>query len=348
MATTNTSLAAKLLPVLSYTDNSVISPYGISTVLAMVAEGASEESLNEILVALGYESLDDLRESLTTTLEAPCEAFKSKNSITLMRGEKGAELLEQFKQVLSRDYSATIAEKDSDGEATVQLQNIANFKAEWLHKMERDTSHTRLFHQADGNDSRPAFLNCAAGLRYYVDYRDIRRTVQAIALPYKYNGEGIPFELVLVDSDKQLDADRLRKIFEGMQLGKCEVEFPEFSISNEYDLIPVMKELGMKNAFAPEVEAFDRIATTTLYAGTFRQKAEIQVDKNGTVAKARTFMILCKCASVSETVKLRFYRPFYYFLRNTVSGDILFMGRVNTLSDCERTKEVFDLADFLR
>ena len=348
MATPNTSLATKLLPMLSYTDNSVISPYGISTVLAMVAEGASEESLNEILVALGYESLDELRESLTTTLEAPCEAFKSKNSITLMRGEKGAELLEQFKQVLSRDYSATIAEKDSDGEATVQLQNVANFKAEWLPKMERDTSHAHLFHQADGSDSHPAFLNCSSRLRYYVDHFNRRPTVQAVALPYKYNGEGIPFELVLVDSDKQLDAERLRKIFEGMQLGKCEVEFPEFSISIEYDLIPMMKELGIKKAFDPEVESFDRIATIPLCAGSFRQKAEIQVDKNGTVAKAMTFMLLYQCASISESIELRFYRPFYYFLRNNVSGEVLFMGRVNTLSDCERTKEVVDLADFLR
>ena len=42
---------AKLLPLLSENCNSVICPYGIETVLSMVAEGASQESLEDILYA---------------------------------------------------------------------------------------------------------------------------------------------------------------------------------------------------------------------------------------------------------------------------------------------------------
>lgn len=92
MRPTNATISAKILSMLSDNENSVISPYGIAAVLSMAAEGASEECLSEILTTLGFESLDELRGSLTAALKAPCEAFKSENSITLMRGEKGVAL----------------------------------------------------------------------------------------------------------------------------------------------------------------------------------------------------------------------------------------------------------------
>ena len=65
----------------------------------------------------------------------------------------------------------------------------------------------------------------------------------------------------------------------------------------------------------------------------------IEVDKNGTVAKAKT-MMCCMCfGGVRNYVEeLVFDKPFHYFLRNTTTGEIIFMGKVNKLSDCERTK----------
>ena len=38
--------------------------------------------------------------------------------------------------------------------------------------------------------------------------------------------------------------------------------------------------------------------------------------------------------------ELVFNKPFQYFLRNTTTGEIVFMGKVNKLSDCEKQKPV--------
>lgn len=337
-------LPAKLLPLLSDRENSVISPHGIVAVLAMAAEGASEESLRDILTALGFADMDELRKSVCAEPSALYEAFKSENALTLMKGRRGVELLEHFEQTLRGPYAASVEKKASDGIASVRLQNTASFQAEWLPKMERDTSHEHRFYHADGSYSFPAFLSCSTRLRYYTD--DRLPATQAVAFPYQQNGKKLPFELVLVDTEKPLDGALLDEIFSNMRAGTCEVVFPEFSVNSEPDLIPMMTSLGLQSIFDPENAAFDRMATLPLYAEAFRQTAEIRVDQTGTAAKAMTFMLCLECKCASKTVEMKFNRPFYYFLRSTATGEILFMGRINRLADCERQKAGFDLSDF--
>ena len=120
-----------------------------------------------------------------------------------------------------------------------------------------------------------------------------------------------------------------------MKFQKCEVIFPEFSIENSHDLIPMMKHLGAHNIFSNNFSGFDKITTQTLYANKFWQKAEIDVDKNGTIARAETFMEDRFIGDFLDNPRqVVFDRPFHYFLRNITNGEIIFMGKVNKLNDC--------------
>jgi len=334
----------KLLTLLSENDNSVICPYGIATVLAMVAEGASEESLQEILTALGYENLEELRKVVLSVQDVRCSAFTSDNSLVVKQGKEKMELLPSFRQIMTERYNSSITEQASDGEPSVELRNVAEFKAEWLYPMVRDASQVKKFRNADGSYSHPAYLSATKEfLRYYDDDFGCRvnSSIKAVALPYKLQDERIPYELVLVDSKNPLTEESLQGILSKMRLRKCKVVFPEFSIKNKYDLVPMMKKLGLENIFDEYNEAFDKIATVPLYAEKFSQEAEIEVDKNGTVAKAVTTMMLGKTMCMPEMIEeLVFYKPFQYFLRNTTTGEIVFMGKVNKLSDCKKQKPV--------
>ena len=335
---------AKLLPLLSENCNSVICPYGIETVLSMVAEGASQESLEDILYALGFENLDELREAVLNVQDVRCKAFSSDNSLKLEKGVEKLEFLDKFKQIMEERYNATIEEDASDGRGKLALCNLANFKAEWLYEMERDTSHERRFLNSDRSYSLPAFLSSTQDYLYYYEggkENGEYAYVNAVALPYKLNNERIPYELVLVDCNKDLTAEVLENVFSGMKLEECEVTFPEFSIKNEHNLIPIMQHLGAYTLFSENFPAFDKITTKPLYASKFVQKAEIEVDKNGTVAKAETYMDDCFIGDhFNYARQVVFDRPFYYFLRNTTTGEIIFMGKVNKLGDCEKRKPV--------
>ena len=334
----------KLLPLLSENDNSVICPYGIATVLAMVAEGASEESLQEIITALGYENLEELRKVVLSVQDVRCSAFTSDNSLVVKQGNEKMELLPSFRQIMMERYNSSITEQASDGEPSVELKNVAEFKAEWLYPMVRDASQVKKFRNTDGSYSHPAYLSATKEfLRYYDDDFGCRvnSSIKAVALPYKLQDERIPYELVLVDSKDPLTEESLQGILSKMRLGKCKVVFPEFSIKNKYDLVPMMKKLGLENIFDEYNEAFNKIATVPLYAEKFSQEAEIEVDKNGTVAKAVTTMMLGKTMCMPEMIEeLVFNKPFQYFLRNTTTGEIVFMGKVNKLSDCEKKQPI--------
>ena len=120
----------KLLPLLNGEDNVVICPYGIKTVLSMVAEGASEESLQEILAALGYENLEELRKVVLSVQDVRCSAFTSDNSLVVNQGNEKMELLPSFKQIMMERYNSSVTEQASDGEPSVELKNVAGFKAE--------------------------------------------------------------------------------------------------------------------------------------------------------------------------------------------------------------------------
>lgn len=341
------SFPAKFIPFLSDTENSVISPYGILAVLTMVAEGAKKESLDEILAAVDVRCLEALRDSICSSDRKSDKAFRSENSIVLQKGEERAELLDQFKQIVSERYCATIQEQEMIGMPTVQLQNIASFQAQWLQKMERDASYERKFHHVDGSNSCPAFLNCTGSLRYFQANKAGGNMVQAVALPYKVGEESVPFELILLRCESTLTESGLSDIISSMRSGKCKVEIPEFSVESEFDLRPMLEEFGLRIIFDPESKALDCMATVPMYADSFTQKAEIWVDREGTIAKATTRIITSKCIlSESRYAQLIFNRPFHYFLRNTDTGEILFLGRVNRLTDCERESGRNDLADF--
>ena len=333
--TISIDFVARLLALLSDQDNSVMSPYGIAAVLSMVSEGASGNSLNEILACLSFDTIDELRNAIVDAIRNPCDAFSSGNAITLHKGGDGVELCEQFKQLMVHQYAADVKEKDVAGETTVELSNVATFKASWAVEMECDITARKSFQNTDGTLCKPAFLSCTEELRYYKDNKS-RSTVKAVAIPYALAGCCIPYELALVDSKLPITENVLDKILSNMKRDECEVEFPEFSITSNYALIPMMKTLGIKDIFDQKQSALDSIATEPLYAESFSQQAEIQVDKHGTVAVAFTRMTLCLKGGVSSCDKFRFNKPFSYFLRNINTGEILFMGKVNKLSDCER------------
>lgn len=332
----------KLLPLFAGADNVVICPYGIKTVVSMVAEGANDESLEQILQVFGFDSLEELRESVLAVQDEGCVAFKSENSLELTIGEANLKLLPKFKQIMEERYNASVTESAFDSEASLSLRNIADFKAEWFHLMQRDTTHETSFKNADGSEAYPAFL---IGINDYLHYSEREKVnskythINAVAVPYQLNYERIPYELVLVEGNKELTAEVVENIFNNLSPEYCRVVFPEFSIKNKYDLVPVMEGLGLETIFNQVSPAFDKIYTQPLYAENLSQEAEIAVDEKGTVAKAVTEEDCHIGDYLEEFDTIVFDKPFHYFLRNTTTGEIVFMGKVNKLEDCKRQCE---------
>ena len=343
----NNKIATSLIPLLSKQENSVMSPYGIKVVLSMAAEGASGESLNEILAVLGMESLDRLRQTVFSMQNDKTKAFTSENTLKLCKGNENLGLIEEFKRIIAEGYKAEITEENSDGRATLTLVNNVQFKAKWLVDLDIDkSSGIRNFNNVDGSKSLPIFLKYEGKrIKYCNGYAEEYggERVKAVALPYKFNGSAIPYELILIDTRIDLTEDSIAYILENLHYNsKFELTFPEFTIKGKYDLIPMMREMGLERIFNNNIGELNKIATEPLFVNNFEQEAEIIVDRVGTVARAKTSMGMMTLCMPEISPEVEFEDPFYYILRNTTNGEIIFVGKVNKLEDVEIDRSIFD------
>lgn len=343
----NNRIATSLIPLLPKKKNSVMSPYGIKAVLSMAAEGASGESLNEILSVLGMGSLDEVRKTVFALYNDKVKAFTIANSLKLCKGKEKLELQNDFRRTIKEDYKAVIEEEDSNDLAKLTLTNNVQFKAKWLVDLNIDkSSGIRTFSNADGSTSLPVFLKYEGKLIKYCngyaeEYGGER--IKAVALPYKFNGSAIPYELILIDTRIDLTEDSIAYILDNLHYNrKFELTFPEFTIKGKYDLVPVMKQLGLKRIFDDGIGELNKIATEPLYVNKFEQEAEIIVDRVGTVARAKTSMDMMTLCMPEISPEVEFVDPFHYILRNTTNGEILFVGKVNKLEDAEIDRSIFD------
>ncbi|MFM7282461.1 MAG: serpin family protein, partial [Planctomycetia bacterium] len=120
---------------------------------------------------------------------------------------------------------------------------------------------------------------------------------------------------------------------------------PRWQQRSDFLLSEILQTLGMGRAFTPPTEGggaqFEGINGATdlmqkLFLGEVVHQAFIEVSEKGMEAAAATAVILTAGAAMPERGEMvpfiplcRSDRPFVYLIRDTKSGAILFLGRVN-------------------
>jgi serine protease inhibitor len=106
---------------------------------------------------------------------------------------------------------------------------------------------------------------------------------------------------------------------------------PRFKIESKHKLIPLLEANGIKDLFSASKADLGGMSVEKLYVQNAFQKATIEVDEEGTIATAVSSMEMVAGSAMKEPerpIELRFNRPFAYFIRDRVSGKILFLGRM--------------------
>jgi serpin B len=112
-------------------------------------------------------------------------------------------------------------------------------------------------------------------------------------------------------------------------VGLVTVRIPRFEFTTEsISLKKAFMNLGMVVPFSLSAD-FSGISNTSLYIDDIYHKAFIKVDEKGTEAAAATAVIMLP-VSTNPPPPPQFVadRPFIFFIRDTLTGAILFMGRV--------------------
>ncbi len=147
-----------------------------------------------------------------------------------------------------------------------------------------------------------------------------------ILLPWQVDGLG--------QLEQQLSPAFLSNVLAQMTEQYVEIFLPRFALESSLELTNTLAAMGMPDAFTPRVADFSGIdGTKDLFISHVFHKAWGQVNEAGTEAAAATVVVGGGAQGGGGGLDdrppvFRADHPFLFFIRDTPSGSLLFMGRL--------------------
>lgn len=330
--------------------NYMISPFSIKMAMMMAANGANGYTQKEILSALGVSSIDEYNQKasdiITRYNSSKDVNLNVANSIWLNKDEAmGANFKGTYKKIISDFYKGvareekanSIAKKINDfisKETNNKITNVlptespAGFLSALVNtiyfkgsfKNQFDTANTKkdTFTDRNGDKSEIDFMNQTEHFGYYEN-----DGVQMLKMDY--SGRDIAMYILLNDDDKDVD---INDIIGKMEYKKVSVSMPKFKTEFNKSFVDVLKQMGINTAFTNVADFSNMFNGVEAHISDVIHKTFIEVDENGTEAAAAT-VILMRMSSLpmpEEIKEFKANKPFTYFIRDEVSGEILFLG----------------------
>lgn len=343
--------------------NLFLSPYSISTALAMTYMGAKENTKTQMAKALQF---GEDTQAVTQGFNKLQESFNKVDSNYELRiandlwVQKGMSLIVDFTEQLHDAYGVLskkadfaretevargmindkIAQQTGDkikellapGMVTPQtrlvLTNAIYFKGKWQTPFDAKDTKDLDFTKLDNSKVKVPMMYQKGQFRYLQDDE-----IQLIELPYQ-SSEGNP-GLSMVILLPQVPEDftmvekklphYLQKLKDSRQPLEIGVFLPKFKLESAFQLQEPLKNMGMKDAFDPALADFSgMIKAEKLAISAVVHKAFVEVNEEGTEATAATAVV----TSRGMTPSLRVDHPFIFWIKDNRSGTILFLGRV--------------------
>jgi serine protease inhibitor len=348
----NTDFAFKIFKVF-------ISPVSISIAMAMLYNGANNQTKEEIATAMEFKNFnaDDLNKNFKVLLSGMTDIDEM---VELYTGNsiwcsKGFSVEKDFTDLSANYYNASVFSADFGNQKTVNRMNgwvsdatkgnISNivspgavkdavmflinaiyFKGQWKDKFKVENTQEDDFFLADNNIKRVQMMQNNKKYNYCKG-----EDFQMLKIPYGRDKSSmcvlLPNEGIEINNFiSRLSKDLLNKVISGAFNIEVMLKFPKFNV--EYgakSMINPLKNLGIKEAFLQDKADFGKIAPQ-LYVSQIEHKAIIMVDEEGTVAAAATIIGMGETAV--KPLEFTVNRPFVLLIRDDRTGNILFMGKI--------------------
>ena len=157
---------------------------------------------------------------------------------------------------------------------------------------------------------------------------------QAVVLPYR--GGRVAMAVVLPDGPsatlrRAIAAGGLPGLLAGTSRHEVTLSMPRFRLEADFDLIPVLRRLGVEQAFTERADFSGITEAERLLINAVAHKAYVDVDEQGTEAAAATAISFRPLAAfrVPAAVTMTVDRPFVFAIIHTPTGLPLFVGQVS-------------------
>ncbi|MGB3479823.1 MAG: serpin family protein [bacterium] len=347
--------------------NLFLSPYSISTALAMTfsgARGTTEKQMADVLhFTLEQEQLHSEFHDLQIQLKNYVKEGIELNIANALWFQTGYNLLKDFLELTEEHYDAGLNHVDfaKDCEAArrkiniwveqktndkiqklikpgiindltcLVLTNAIYFKGEWVNQFEEELTQENPFYITPEITVDVPMMNQEDRFKYFESDE-----LQVLEVPYK--GDDLSMVILLpikkdglTELEDSVNTDRLQEWMNALAWRQVTVFFPKFTMTCEFRLGSALADMGMPIAFTGDADFSGMTGGTDLFIKKVVHKAFGDVSEEGTEAAAATGVLMEGLTSVVEPTPptvFRADRPFIFVIRDNHSGSVLFIGRL--------------------
>ena len=344
--------------------NIFVSPFSISTALAMTFAGSRTETAKEMgtVLHLPKDKVHPLFKALLESLDGRDKPYQLHVANALW-GRKGSEFLPGFLSGVEEFYHGKLQKMDFAGdtegarqainkwveekteqkikellipgilspETKLVLTNAIYFKGTWLNTFEKDLTKDQDFFTASGTTQKVPLMEMTAQC-LFLEEKDF----QALELPY--TGKDLSMVVLLPRTKDGLPAleatlsqPRWQEILTRLAPETdVQIFLPRFKVTLAMFLGETLQALGMKLAFGnADFSGID--GTKSMSISEVIHKAFVEVNEEGTEAAAATAVEMSDSFQPEGPKPAPVFRadhPFFFVIRHKPTDSILFMGRL--------------------
>ncbi|VGO22868.1 serpin family protein [Pontiella sulfatireligans] len=203
------------------------------------------------------------------------------------------------------------------------LANAIYFKGDWASQFKAEATHDVPFILEPGKTVDVPMMSQTGDFNF-----SYNKTFQTLKLPYE--GDDLSMLLLLPTSSDGLPAlekDLTLELVNSLQFNKQEIMvfLPKFKLESEFSLASTLAAMGMPLAFSKGADLSGMDGSKNLFIGAVVHKAFVEVNEEGTEAAAATAVGI---RTTSMPLMFEANRPFLFLIRENSTGAILFIGRV--------------------
>jgi serine protease inhibitor len=340
-------------------ENIIISPLSVSCALSMTLNGANGTTRAAMLDALRVNGLTpdiinnsykDLSEALLSVdkrvlISIANSVWTEKNFVVkkpfndILNGFYNAESkLFDIKDPLAPSRMNTWIESKTNGliknmidklnDNTVMLLiNAIYFKGKWSSQFDKTKTETKLFHKSGGTSVDVPMMKQKSDFKIF----DGEGFVMA---EFPYGQGNFVMDVILPDQTNGLNglipsitSANFNTWLSQMRKTETDLSFPRFKYGYKNQLKDILTSMGMGIAFTDNAD-FSNISDIKLLISGVLHQAFIETNEEGTEAAAATIVTISTTSMPPPPIVMNIDHPFFYIIRETSTGSILFMGRV--------------------
>ena len=361
VVTGNTAFAFELYSSLEKKGNLFISPYSISTALAMTYAGAKGNTAQQMSKVLHFSTQHKSFHPSFGVLQEEIQNDISMELTNTLWTQENMLLQKQFTQILQTSYHTqpyTVDFKEHTEKARKKInQHVSNhthqkiteliepgilnnltrlilvnaiyFKGHWIAAFNAKRTVSRPFRMNEETQFEVPMMR----QEHYFNYME-NNTLQILEMPYDSDDSVSMIILLpkeyngLAKLETILNAPTFENWLSQMQRRKVTVVLPKFKMKTSLELSETLSGIGMPDAFTANRADFSGInGRKNLYLSSVIHQAFVEVNETGTEAAAATAVHITTRSIAPRTRLFHADHPFTFLIRHK-SGSILFMGRV--------------------